>query len=69
MKWSVMERIGARLFINPFRVDARGETVMVVVMLYNLPRRHLALHDAWWRHFALDVLTLAITWSVKVGRE
>lgn len=55
------------LFIDPFRVDARSDTVMVVVMLYNLPRRHLSLHVAWWRHLALDVLTLAVSRPVKVG--
>jgi hypothetical protein len=56
----IVECIGARFFIDPFRVDARRDGVMVVVMLHNPACRHLSLHDPWWRHFALDVLTLAI---------
>jgi hypothetical protein len=65
----IVECIGARFFIDPFRVDARRDGVMVVVMLHNPACRHLSLHDPWWRHSALDVLTLAIARAVKVGGE
>ena len=61
--------MGAGLFIDPFRVDARSGAVVIVVMLNDLSCRDLPLHDAWWGHFPLNVLALAITRTIKVGRE
>jgi hypothetical protein len=69
MNWSTIEPIGARLFIDALCVDPRGNAVMVVVMLDNPARRHLSFNDAWRRHLALDVFTLAIPRPVQVGCE
>jgi hypothetical protein len=66
---SVVVCKGAGLFIDPFRVDAGRDAVVVVVMLNDLSCCDLALHDAWWGHFPLKVLALAITRTIEVGRE
>ena len=69
MERSIVERIGARLFINPFGVHTRRDTVMVVVMLHNLTHGHFPLNDAGWQYFAFDVLPFAITRTIKVSCE
>ena len=66
---SVVVRIGARLFIDPFRVDARGHPMVVVVMLNDVSCRDLSLHDTRWCYLTLNVLALAVTRTIKVGRE
>ena len=69
MHRSVVVRKGAGLFIDPFRVDAGRDAVVIVVMLNDLSCRNLSLHDAWWGHLPLNVLALAISRTIKVGRE
>jgi hypothetical protein len=66
---SVVIRIGARLFIDPFRVDSRSDSMVVVVMLNDVSCGDLFFHDARWCYLTLDVLALAITRTIKVGRE
>jgi hypothetical protein len=67
MNWSIIEPIGARLFIDALCVDARGNPVMVVVMLDDPARRHLSLDNAGRRHLAFDVFTLTVPRPVEVG--
>ena len=61
---SVVVRIGARLFIDPFRVDSRSDSMVVVVILNDVSCGDLFFHDARWCYLTLDV-----TRTIKVGRE